>query len=55
MSYLIDIYSSMFKCTCGHIFRATFTFEEDNKTYKMFMPRKCEKCGRLNREGYHEL
>jgi len=43
---IIDIYSCMFKCSCGHKFRATFT---DN--YKTFIPRKCNKCGRINKEG----
>ena len=43
---LIDIWSAMFKCSCGHIFRATFT-----EGYKTFVPRKCEQCGRINIEG----
>ena len=47
---LIDIWSAMFKCSCGHIFRISFT-----EGFKTFVPRKCEKCGRLNKEGYIEV
>ena len=36
----------MFRCTCGNEFRATFT-----EGYKTFMPRKCKKCGRINKDG----
>ena len=43
----IDIYSAKFRCTCGHVFRITYTNE-----FKTFMPRKCEKCGRINKDGY---
>ena len=43
---VIDIWTCKFRCTCGNEFRATYT-----KNYKTFMPRKCEKCGRINKEG----
>ena len=43
---VIDIWTCKFRCNCGHEFRATYT-----KNYKTFMPRKCEKCGTINKEG----
>jgi len=36
----------MFRCSCGHEFRASFT-----EGYKTFMPRKCEECGLINKDG----
>ena len=47
---VMDIWSAMFKCSCGHTFRISFT-----KDFKTFMPRKCEKCGIINKEGIIEV
>jgi len=41
------IYDAIFECSCGNIFRVSFT-----EGYKTFMPRKCDKCGEINKEGF---